>query len=88
MDALGKLAQQIHDLNSELKLLGPEPEDVPEFSIHSNALRRNSYLAESDRIRSQIIETYAEYTALLEDAVTTLLEVQRGFSSIIKSRNP
>ena len=86
MDALTRLTEHIHNLNSELKSLSPEPEDVPEFSIRSNVLRRNSYLAESNRIRAQIIEAYAEYTTLLEDTVTTVIEVQRGLSSIIKSR--
>ena len=86
MDALTRLMERIRNLNSELKSLSPEPEDIPEFSIHSNVLRRNSYLAESNRIRAQIIEAYAEYTALLEDTVTTVIEVQRGLSSIIKNR--
>lgn len=86
MDALARLTERIRNLNSELKSLSPEPEDIPEFSIRSNVLRRNSYLAESNRIRAQIIEAYAEYTALLEDTVTTVIEVQRGLTSIIKNR--
>ena len=86
MDALTRLAERIRALSSELKSLGPEPDNVPEFSIRSNTLRRNSYLAESNRIRAQLIEAYTEYTSLLEDTVTTVIEVQRGISSIIRSR--
>ena len=85
MDVASALLDKIRSLNVQLESLGKEPDDVPEFSVHSNALRRNAHLAEANRIRAQIIDLYSEYTTLLEDAVFTILEVQQGISRIVKN---
>lgn len=84
MDTASYLADRIDSLNRQLEEIGNEPEDVPEFSIHANTLRRNSHLAKVNHILVQLAESYAQYLAIMEETVTMTVEVQRSLLNIVK----
>lgn len=82
-DATAALKAKIRELSDELELLGSGPDHVPEFTIRANMLRQNDYLERSNRIREDIISTYADYSGILEDALRSLFQVQRELVEIM-----
>ena len=68
-DATATLKAKIRELSDELDSLRGGPDHVPEFTIRANMLRQNDYLERSNRIREDIISTYADYSGILEDAL-------------------
>ena len=78
------LRRQIRDLVSLLDGLGPEPDSMPQFSISTNAVRHNEYLAKRDTIQSDLIRTYARYAESLEEISTGLVETQRQMVKLLR----
>ena len=76
--------ERIRRLSAELESLGSGPNEVAEFTIRANTMRRNEYLSESNRIRGQMISAYADYAGLLEGTVRSLLQMQREMVEIMR----
>lgn len=74
----------IQDLSARLHGLGPGPDSVTEFSISANAVRQNEYLAKKNLIQGDMIQAYAQYTKLLEDASVGLVEIQHQMVEILR----
>ena len=74
----------IQELHDDLDGLGPGPDNLPQFSISTNAIRQNEYLAKRIAIQSDMIRTYAQYATLLEETSAGLVEIGRQMTELLR----
>lgn len=76
--------QRLQDLLAKLNELGPVPDDIDQFTINANAVRKNDYLVQYNQIQSEIIDAYSRYVVFLEENTSSLLKLHGTMLDIIK----
>ncbi|MXY61065.1 MAG: hypothetical protein F4Y82_02985 [Cenarchaeum sp. SB0665_bin_23] len=84
MSDIAEQRQRLQDLIAKLNDLGPVPEDIVQFTINANAVRKNDYLVRYNQIQSEIIDAYGEYVGFLEINTSSLLKLHGKMLDIIK----
>ncbi|MXX20739.1 MAG: hypothetical protein F4W68_05590 [Cenarchaeum sp. SB0661_bin_35] len=84
MSDIAEQRQRLQDLIAKLNDLGPVPEDIAQFTINANAVRKNDYLVRYNQIQSEIIDAYGEYVGFLEINTSSLLKLHGKMLDIIK----
>lgn len=84
MSDIAEQRQRLQDLIAKLNELGPVPEDIAQFTINANAVRKNDYLVRYNQIQSEIIDAYGEYVGFLEINTSSLLKLHGKMLDIIK----
>ncbi len=84
MSNIAEQRQRLQNLLVKLNNLGPIPDDIDQFTINANNIRKNDYLVQYNQIQSEIIDTYGLYVEFLEDNTTSLLKLHGKMLDIIK----
>ena len=72
---------KISSLEGELEGLGRAPSDAPEMLDSANMRRLAEHVTRSDRIHSDMVSAYRDYSEALEDALREVLRVQLELAS-------
>ena len=72
---------KISSLEGELDGLGRAPSDAPEMLDSANMRRLAEHVTRSDRIHSDMVSAYRDYSEALEDALREVLRVQLELAS-------
>ncbi len=83
-DSITQLKKRIQEMRDQIEDMGEGPESVEEFTLQGNAIRRCDHLESVNRAQSQVIDAYAEYADILEDAINMTLHIQQEITSIMK----
>ncbi len=89
-ESLIDIKARILKLDSQLHNAGDAPNPAPEMLDATNALRLCEHFAEIDSIKSELIGTYVQYSAGLEEMVGEALQIQKDLSALLskKSKRP
>jgi hypothetical protein len=77
------LRKEIEFIENELSELGDPVSDIPEMIDSSNLLRTNEYLLKSDQKKTNLISTYAQYSASMETLLSSVFEIQTDLKNIL-----
>ena len=83
-DYTSSFKQAIRELTDRLEKMKTEPQNVEEFTVHGNAIRRCDHLEDINRVQDQIIDIYSKYAAALEEAMGITTAIQHEITSLIK----
>ena len=81
-----ELRQRIQQVQHELDELGP-PSEIPELITSANLLRSNEYLSKSNEKRIELLEAYGQYSRVLEDLLSSVLEIQHDLKEIVTEQS-
>jgi len=81
------LRKKIQEIQVELEQLGGPTENVPEMIESTNLLRSNEYLSKSNKKKSDLIDAYGQYSAALEELLTTVFDIQKDLKNILKEQS-
>ena len=81
------LRRKIHQLQSELNKIDKPVEDLPELISSANLLRANECLSESNAKKNELLSVYDQYTKSLEAMLSTVLDIQKELTSILKEQS-
>jgi hypothetical protein len=85
--ALYEIRKKIHDLKSELNLLGNPTSYIPELITSANLVRSNEYFRKVTKIQSELLFTYAQYSKALEDMIAEIFDIQNDLKNILKEQS-
>ena len=81
------LRKKIQEIQVELEQLGGPTENVPEMIESTNLLRSNEYLSKSNEKKTELIDTYGQYSIALEELLSTVFDIQKDLKEILKEQS-
>ena len=81
---IAEARRKVADLVEAVGGLGAAPGGVTTMIDSANLRRQADHLEKSDRVKSEAISAYAEYTGMLERALREVAEAQRQISSMAR----
>ena len=81
---IAEARRKVSDLVEAVGGLGAAPGGVTTMIDSANLRRQADHLEKSDRVKSDAISAYAEYTEMLERALREVAEAQRQISSMAR----
>jgi len=81
------LRKRIQQIQSDLEQLGEPAKHIPEMIESANLLRTNEYLSKSDEKKTELIDAYDEYSAALEELLTSVFDIQKDLKEILKEQS-
>ena len=81
------LRRKISQLQSELSKIDKPVEEIPELISSANLLRANECLSESNTKKNELLSVYDQYTKSLEAMLSTVLDIQKELTSILKEQS-
>ena len=86
-DETFSLRKKIHQLQSELSKIDKPVQELPELISSANLLRINEGLSESNTKKNELLSVYNQYTKSLEAMLSTVLDIQKELTSILKEQS-
>lgn len=84
---LHALKRRIRDAQEELTRLASEQGSMPELVDSANLLRANERLVRENGARAKMIRAYDSYSGILESTLTSLLDIQKDLTAILKMQS-
>jgi hypothetical protein len=81
------LRKKIQEIQVELEQLGNPTKNIPEMIESANLLRSNEYLSKSNEKKTELIDTYDQYSKALEELLSTVFEIQHDLKEILKEQS-
>lgn len=81
------LRKKIQEIQVELEQLGNPTKNIPEMIESANLLRSNEYLSKSSEKKTELIDTYDQYSKALEELLSTVFEIQKDLKEILKEQS-
>ena len=81
------LRKKIQEIQVELEQLGNPTKNIPEMIESANLLRSNEYLSKSNEKKTELIDTYDQYSKALEELLSTVFEIQQDLKEILKEQS-
>lgn len=84
---VSELKHRLLELKKELDDLGEPVKEAPEMINTTNLLRTNEYLKKTDRIKTNLVSTYEQYTKELESLLSSVFEIQLELKELLKDQS-
>ena len=81
------LRKNVQSIQSELEQLGDPVSEIPELITSANLLRSNEYLSKVNAKKSELLSAYMQYSASLEELLTTAFEIQNDLKEILRDQS-
>jgi hypothetical protein len=81
------LRKKIQEIQVSLKELGEPAVDLPEMIVTANLLRSNEYLSKVNEKRTELVTVYEQYSAALEDLLSSVFDIQKDLKEILKEQS-
>ena len=82
------LRKKIQGIKTELEQLLVEPTaDIPEMIESTNLLRSNEYLSKTNDKKTELLETYEQYSESLEELLESVFDIQKDLKEILKDQS-
>ena len=81
------LRKKIQEIQFDLEQLGEPAKNIPEMIESANLLRSNEYLSKSNEKKTELIETYGQYSKTLEELLSTVFDIQKDLKEILKEQS-
>ena len=80
------LRKKIQEIQADLNQLGTISE-IPELITSANLLRSNEYLSKTNEKKTELLDTYEQYSVTLEQFLSTVFDIQNDLKEIIKQQS-
>ena len=81
------LRKKIQEIQMSLDQMGEPTTDMPEMIESSNLLRSNEYLSKANEKKSELLVAYGQYSAALEELLSTVFDIQKDLKDILKEQS-
>ena len=81
------LRKKIQEIQFDLEQLGEPAKNIPEMIESANLLRSNESLSKSNEKKTELIETYGQYSKALEELLSTVFDIQKDLKEILKEQS-
>ena len=81
------LRKKIQEIQMALDQLGEPATEIPEMIESSNLLRSNVYLSKANEKKSELLDVYEQYSAALEDLLSSVFDIQKDLKDILKEQS-
>ena len=81
------LRKKIQEIQFDLEQLGEPAKNIPEMIESANLLRSNESLSKSNEKKTELIETYGQYSKTLEELLSTVFDIQKDLKEILKEQS-
>lgn len=81
------LRKKIQEIRLDLEQLGNPAKNIPEMIESSNLIRSNEYLLKSNEKKTELLDTYDEYSRALEELLSIVFEIQQDLKEILKEQS-
>jgi len=81
------LRKKIQDAQLSLEQLGEPATDMPEMIQSANLIRSNEYLSKANEKKSELLIAYAQYSAALEELLSSVFDIQKDLKEILKDQS-
>lgn len=82
-----ELRKKIQEIQTSLDQLGDPVTDMPEMIQSANLLRSNEYLLKANEKKSELITAYGQYSAALEELLSSVFDIQKDLKEILKEQS-
>ena len=84
---LAELRNTMEEIKSDIAMLGPIPDSVPEMIESANLLRRNEHLQRSDALKTDLVAKYGAYVSSLEALLKSVFEIQNELRGVLHEQS-